>query len=31
MEPVLIIVLAVTVGFIAFATVLPILEVSHAL
>jgi len=31
LEPVLIIVLAVLVGFIAFATVLPILEVSHVL
>jgi len=29
LEPVVIVVLAVVVGFIAFATILPILEVSH--
>ena len=31
LEPVLIVVLAVVVGFIAFATIMPILEVSHVL
>jgi type II secretory pathway component PulF len=31
LEPVLIVVLAVVVGFIAFATILPILEVSNVL
>jgi len=31
LEPLLIVVLAIVVGFIAFATILPILEVSHVL
>jgi type II secretory pathway component PulF len=31
LEPLLIVVLAVVVGFIAFATILPILEASHVL